>query len=179
MYWIWEPQEIPDTTNLGTIGPKYGVSQSQWPRMTLERSRCNVAGQIWSCSGLNHAWCLHSSQWQQVTETRFRWKAVGGYSTYDVIRDLTWPGQNVFAKSCAKDAPLAVPNFSAIRQALRGHFRKKNLGCCVTPSVPASRSAATNFWLWGGGGDEFLVRQTHLPRNSDFSSDFCHFILKI
>ena len=30
---------------------------------------------------------------------------------------------------------------------------------------------------WGGG--RILVRQTHLPPNSDFPSDFGHFILKI
>ena len=39
------------------------------------------------------------------------------------------------------------------------------------------RGAATKFWL--GGGGPILLRQAHLPPNSDFSPDFGHFFLKI
>ena len=39
------------------------VSQGQWPRMTFERSRYIIKDPLWSCSDLNHALYLQSSQW--------------------------------------------------------------------------------------------------------------------
>ena len=55
-----------------------------------------------------------------------------------LLRDLTWPGHNFFAKSCAKDAPLPMQNLSAIRQALRGPFKKKLIGV-ASPPPPGRR----------------------------------------
>ena len=67
----------PKTANLATTD-KYGLGSGQWPRMTFERSRRNVRSQMWSSSNLSHASCPRSSQWQQVTclKMRFRWKPV-------------------------------------------------------------------------------------------------------
>ena len=46
----------------------------------------------------------------------------------------------------------------------------------IDGSLDIDRGAATKFWLgWG----RILVRQTHLPPNSDLSSDFGHFVLNI
>ena len=43
--WSQDLRKPQQTTKLGTKG-RHGVSQSQWPRMTFARSRCNVKSQM-------------------------------------------------------------------------------------------------------------------------------------
>ena len=72
---VAEHQETPWNANLDTTG-QCEVIQVEWPGMTLERSGGDVEGQMWSASDLDHASCLHSSQWQRamLLEWWFCWK---------------------------------------------------------------------------------------------------------
>ena len=89
--------ETTKTTKLATIGV-YGVSQGQWPRMTFERSRCNVKGQMCSSADLNHAYSiLVSGSKLRGWKHDFFEKSVRGCISYDVI--ALWPNVAKFILS--------------------------------------------------------------------------------
>ena len=63
-------------------------------------------------------------------------KSAGGCSSCDII--ALWPELTqsiVFTKRCAKDASLAMQNFSAIRPAVRRPFQKNSWGDCTPPPL--------------------------------------------
>ena len=103
---------------------------------------CKIKGPIWSCSDKNtHDVSIPVSRnWEQVTwlKTRFRWKMVGGCSIYGVLapwHNLT--RSTLVANGCAKNAPLALQNFSAVRRALRRSFLKNSWWLYQPLPVPA------------------------------------------
>ena len=106
------------------------ASQGQWPLTIFEKSRCNVKGQMLYCSDLYHANISIPVNGGKLRGCKYNFleKSVGGCTFYDVIDpwpNMTW---SFFAKSCAKDAPSAMQNFSVIRSAVRKPFQKNSLG---------------------------------------------------
>ena len=63
----------------------------------------------------------------------------------------------------------ALKMYLAVMQSHHATLRRKMVNC---------KQWRRHEVLTGGGG-RILVRQTHLPPNSDFSSDFGHFVSKI
>ena len=124
-------------SELATIG-MYGVSQGQWPRMSLEMTRCNVRGQMRFWAYLNHA---HASGGRvcmiftpplasplllmaasYVAENTISWKNRSEIVT--LMTSALWPdpGKMFMPKAAQKDVLYATQNVSAIRLAVRKQF---------------------------------------------------------
>ena len=99
----------------------------------LRMSSCNVRGHISSCTDLNHAYCPHSGQWQQVPwlKTRFQWKVCR--RLFLLWRQAPWPDLTLsifFLPKVALRMPHKLCKISArSAQRLSGHFRKTHGGC--------------------------------------------------
>ena len=99
--------------------------------MTFERSRCNVKGKVWSSSYLNHAECIHCSQWQQVTWLKTISLKNGSEAV--PLKDVVAPCPKhsrsiVFAKSCAKDVHKLCKFSARSTQWFCGYFRINHCG---------------------------------------------------
>ena len=115
----------------------HGVSQGQWPRWpskgqdAVSKIRC---GHLLTLIMHNVSIPVNGSMLRRWKHD-FPWKI--GRKLYHYLRHnfVAWPG-HFLTKSCAKDVPWAIQNFSAISWAVRP-FQKKITGCIPHPPAPA------------------------------------------
>ena len=93
--------------------------------------------------------------------------------------DLIWPGLGLTSIKIKLDDDIGSNDRDCRYLNAKWPRKRASYGMLVT------RGVKTNFRLrgtdsdGGGGKGQIQVNQNHLPRNSDLSSDFGHFILEI
>ena len=161
MFGLMATKKNAKDANLATIG-KYGIEQGQWPRMTFERSRRTVKGQMWSMVTL---W--RKSRIMYPFRTDAASMAAENIVPLKYRRDVfslwhqssvAWTGHFFFAKCCSIASAKSGPRVALPPPPPPGEVgdRRWSLECEPVPWALGGRPARF---------DRFYPDDVHLSQN--------------